>query len=101
MIPLYSAGLWLAVNIAPGRLSFPDAKYNISVDANPIRVTSKPCDVTPAENASAKIGDEGRISSPITTEPGSRSCCKNRANATPVEKVKSGVISLSTNPRIS
>ena len=25
-IPLYSAGLWLAVNIAPGRPNFPEAK---------------------------------------------------------------------------
>ena len=57
--------------------------------------------MTPAENASARTGDDGRISSPITTDPGSRSCCKNRANATPVAKVKSGVISESTKPRMS
>jgi hypothetical protein len=61
----------------------------------------KPCEVTPAEKASAKIGEEGRISSPITTVPGSRSCCKKRAKATPVAKVKSAVISSSTNPRMS
>jgi len=65
----------------------------MSVDAKPIRMTFKPWEVTPAENASANIGDEGRISSPITTVPGSRSCCKKRAKATPVAKVKSGVIS--------
>ena len=74
LIPLYSAGLWLAVNIAPGKFSFPAAKYNISVDASPMRITSIPCEVTPAENASANTGDDGRISSPITTVAGSRSC---------------------------
>ena len=101
LIPLYAAGLWLAVNMAPGRLSFPEAKYNISVDAKPIRMTSSPCDVTPAENAVAKVGDDGRISSPITTVPGSRSCSRKRATATPVANAKSGVSSLSTRPRMS
>ena len=100
-MPLYSAGLWLAVNIAPGSPSFPEAKYNISVDAKPIRITSIPCEVTPAENASARIGEEGRMSSPITMVPGSRSICKKRANATPVAKVKSASISTSTKPRMS
>lgn len=73
----------------------------MSVEANPIRITFKPCEVTPAENASANTGEEGRISSPMTTVPGSRSCCKKRANATPVAKVKSAVISTSTSPRMS
>jgi hypothetical protein len=73
----------------------------MSVDANPIRITLRPCEVTPAENASAKMGDDGRISSPITTVPGSRSCCKNLAKATPVAKQKSAVISTSTKPRMS
>ena len=73
----------------------------MSVDAKPIRITSKPCEVTPAEKASANTGDEGRISSPITTVPGSRSCCRNLAKATPVANVKSAVISTSTNPRMS
>ncbi|CAB4810921.1 unannotated protein [freshwater metagenome] len=101
LIPLYCAGLWLAVNIAPGIFNFPAAKYNISVDARPIRITSKPREVTPAENASANCGEDGRISWPITIVPGSRSCIMNRANAAPVAKVKSGVNSDPTNPRMS
>ena len=101
LIPLYSAGLWLAVNIAPGIPSLPEAKYNISVEAKPIRMTSMPCDVTPAEKASANSGEDGRISSPITMVPGSRSICKKRANATPVAKAKSASISTSTKPRMS
>ena len=101
LIPLYAAGLWLAVNIAPGRFSFPAAKYNISVEASPIRMTSRPCEVTPAENAVASVGEDGRISSPMTTVPGSRLISKKRAKATPVANAKSGVSSSSTNPRMS
>ena len=41
-IPLYFAGLWLAVNIIPGKFNFPEAKYNMSVEDNPIRITSMP-----------------------------------------------------------
>ena len=100
-IPLYSAGLWLAVNIAPGNPNFPDAKYSMSVEANPIRMTSIPNEVAPAENASANNGDEGRMSSPITIVPGSLSICRNRAKATPVANAKSASISTSTKPRIS
>ncbi|CAB4916181.1 unannotated protein [freshwater metagenome] len=73
----------------------------MSVDASPILITSSPVEVTPAENASASAGDEGRISWPIITVAGSRSCCKKRANASPVANVKSGVISVSTRPRMS
>ena len=100
-MPLYSAGLWLAVNIAPGSPSLPEAKYNISVEANPMRMTSIPKEVTPAEKASASGIEDGRISSPMTTVPGSRCCWRNRAKATPVANVKSGVISISTSPRMS
>ena len=64
-------------------------------------MTSRPCEVTPAANAVASVGDDGRISSPITTVPGSRSNSRNRATATPVAKAKSGVSSLSTRPRMS
>ena len=49
-------------------------------------MTSNPCEVIPAEKAVAKIGDDGRISSPITTVPGSRSPLRNRASATPVQR---------------
>ena len=72
-----------------------------SVEANPIRITSKPCEVTPEEKASAKSGDDGRISSPITTVPGSRCNSRNFAKATPVEKANCLVNSLPTRPRMS
>jgi hypothetical protein len=36
LMPLYSAGLWLAVNIAPGASRWPLAKYSPSVDARPM-----------------------------------------------------------------
>ena len=64
-------------------------------------MTSNPCDVTPAAKAVASVGEDGRISSPITTVPGSRDCSRKRATAIPVAKAKSGVSSLSTRPRIS
>ena len=35
LMPLYCAGLWLAVNIAPGRSSEPAAKYSRSVEPEP------------------------------------------------------------------
>ena len=73
----------------------------MSVDANPMRMTSIPKDVAPAENASANSGEDGRISSPITIVPGSRSICRKRAKATPVANAKSTSISTSTSPRIS
>ena len=66
-----------------------------------MRITSIPKEVTPAENASASGIEDGRISSPMTTVPGSRCCCRKRAKATPVAKVKSGFISSSTRPRMS
>ena len=85
----------------PGKFNFPEAKYNISVDASPILITSIPWLVAPSENASAKSGEEGRISSPTTIVPGSRSYSKNFANAVPSEKEKSGVISSFTKPLMS
>ncbi len=66
-----------------------------------MRMTSKPCEVIPSENAVAKSGDDGRISSPTTTVAGSRSRSTNFAKAMPNEKAKSGVISSSTKPRMS
>ena len=58
-------------------------------------------EVAPAEKASAKSGEDGRMSSPITIVPGSLSNCRNRAKATPVANAKSTSISTSTKPRIS
>ena len=47
-MPWYCGGLWDAVNIAPGRLRAPDAKYTRSVDTSPrsIDVTSGVGDAT-------------------------------------------------------
>lgn len=61
-MPLYLAGLWLAVNIAPGRFSEPDAKYSWSVLARPMLTTSRPCEVTPSAKAADSPGDESRMS---------------------------------------
>ena len=66
-----------------------------------MRSTSKPVEVTPAENPSANAGEEGRISCAIITVAGSRSLSKKRAKANPVAKEKSGVISELTSPRMS
>ena len=62
LMPLYAAGLWLAVNMAPGQSSRPEAKYSWSVDASPILTTSRPCAVTPSANAAARDGELARIS---------------------------------------
>ncbi len=62
LMPLYCAGLWLAVNIAPGRSSRPEAKYSWSVDASPMSITSAPVLVTPSANAAASPGLDGRMS---------------------------------------
>ena len=64
-------------------------------------MTSRPCEVIPSEKAVAKSGEDGRISSPTTTVAGSRSRSMNFAKAIPNAKVKSGVISSSTSPRMS
>ena len=66
-----------------------------------MRITSSPCEVMPSENAVAKSGDEGRISSPTTIVAGSRSRSMNLAKAIPSAKVKSTLISSSTRPRMS
>ena len=73
----------------------------MSVEDNPIRITSKPREVTPSAKAVANSSEDGRISWPITTVALSRSISKKAAKATPTEKVKSAVISLSTKPRMS
>ena len=62
LIPLYLAGLWLAVNIAPGSWSRPEAKYSRSVEARPMSITSAPALVTPSAKAAASPGLDGRMS---------------------------------------
>ena len=73
----------------------------MSVEAKPMRITFVPLLVTPAENASASSGEEGRISSPMITVLGSRSISRNLAKAKPTANAKSGESSSSTRPRMS
>ena len=69
-MPLYWAGLWLAVNIAPGRSSRPLAKYSWSVEHSPITVTSAPRAAAPRAKARDSAGEEGRMSWPTTIAVG-------------------------------
>ena len=85
----------------PGKFNFPDAKYNISVEASPILITSIPWLFAPLVKASANSGEDSRISSPTTIVAGSRSYSRNLAKATPSAKEKSGVISFLTKPLMS
>ena len=63
LIPLYSPGLWLAVNIAPGRPSRPEANHSSSVLASPMSTTSAPRLSTP----SMKAADISRAAEPHVT----------------------------------
>ena len=60
-MPLYCAGLWLAVNITPAWPSRPD-EVELSVEARPIMITSAPAAVAPAAKAPARSGELGRMS---------------------------------------
>ena len=62
LMPLYWAGLWLAVNIAAGASRRPDAKYARSVDARPELGDVGAREVTPSANASESGTDDGRMS---------------------------------------
>lgn len=66
LMPLYWAGLWEAVNMAPGRSRLPEAKYSWSVEQSPMRVTSAPRRAAPRAKADARPGEEGRMSWPTT-----------------------------------
>ena len=85
----------------PGKSNFPEAKYSISVEDNPIRITSIPWLVAPSQKAFANSAEEGLISSPTTIVGGCLSISKNLAKATPTENEKSGVISFLTKPLMS
>ena len=61
-MPLYCAGLWLAVNIAAGASSDPAAKYTRSVEASPTSTTSAPASVAPSMKAFTSGTDDGRMS---------------------------------------
>src|SRR6185437_8772066 len=50
-----------------GAVQQPRREVELSVDANPIRTTSRPWSVTPVANAAASDGELSRMSWPITT----------------------------------
>ncbi|SLH33695.1 Uncharacterised protein [Mycobacteroides abscessus subsp. abscessus] len=100
LMPLYRAGLWLAVNIAPGQPNRPEAKYNSSVEASPMCTTSRPCAVTPSAKAAASSGEDSRMSCPTTTRvaPSPRI---NRAKEAPTSSTNRASIWSPTTPRTS
>ena len=103
-MPLYSAGLWLAVNIAPGISKRPDAKYKPSVEHSPILITSTPAPVTPSINAETKSGPVGRISWPTTMRPVPPSISrifKTSTKAIPTSRESFGSHCSGTTPRMS
>jgi len=97
LMPLYCAGLCEAVNIAPGALSEPAAKYNMSVLARPRSTTFTPRDIAPSANAAASSTPEGRMSR-ATRTVGSPA---NSANATPTARAMSTLNCSGTVPRTS
>src|SRR3954451_21878153 len=99
LMPLYWAGLWLAVNIAPGTPRCPDAKYSWSVDASPIIVTSAPAAAAPSANARAMPGDDGRMSCPTTTPLACASVTATKAD--PTARARLSSIWSGTVPRTS
>src|SRR5918996_1649848 len=98
LIPLYWAGLWLAVNMAPGSPSRPLAKYSWSVDASPMWMTSAPREVTPSANAADSGSEDGRMSCPTTTAPGPS---RTSTNAAPTSRAIPSCSSSGTTPRMS
>ena len=61
-MPLYWAGLCDAVNMAPGRIECPAAKYKKSVDAMPRSMTSTPSARTPSAKAADNSTPDWRMS---------------------------------------
>ena len=102
LMPLYRAGLWLAVNIAPGTSSAPEAKYSMSVLARPMFTTSNPYAATPSANAAPRSGDAGRMPGPTpTTAVSGDSARSSRAIAAPTSRTSAASICSPTTPRTS
>ncbi len=101
LMPLYCAGLWLAVNIAPGRSRLPAAKYSMSVDPSPASTTSRPRLSTPSAKARDNGIDESRMSCAVTTAVAPDSACTNSANAAPIARATSSSHWSGTTPRTS
>src|SRR3954451_21679477 len=83
LMPLYWAGLWLAVNIAPGTSSDPAAKYSRSVEPSPASITSTPRLITPSAKARDSGTDDSRMSCAVTTVRAPLSAVTNSAKAAP------------------
>ena len=101
LMPLYCAGLWLAVNIAPGTSSEPAAKYSMSVDPSPASTTSTPREITPSAKARESGTEESRMSCAVTTEVAPVSAWTNSANAAPIARATSSSHWSGTTPRTS
>jgi len=96
-MPLYCAGLWLAVNIAAGASRLPAAKYTRSVETSPRSTTSLPARRTPSMNASTSGSDDGRASRPTRTW-----CAPvNATNALPTNRATDSSIWSGYTPRMS
>jgi hypothetical protein len=94
LMPLYRAGLWDAVNIAPGASRWPAAKYTRSVDARPRSTTSSPWRCTPSAKAAARSTPLSRMSRATSTRsgagpPAAESSTK-RAKAAPIRPLSAG-----------
>src|SRR5690606_5501397 len=100
--PLYSAGLWLAVNIAPGRSRLPEAKYSRSVEPRPTSITPAPPAWMPSANAAANPGEDSRMSRATTTVPAASLPSRSiNTNAVPNARATSSCSSSGTTPRMS
>ena len=95
--PLYRAGLWEAVNMAPGASRLPAAKYRRSVEARPRSTTATPSDRTP----SAKARDSSTPDSRMSRATSSRGAPVKRATATPMARNWSALSWSGTTPRMS
>ena len=101
LMPLYCAGLWLAVNIAPGTSSEPAAKYSRSVDPSPASTTSTPRLITPSAKARESGIEESRMSCAVTTAVAPLSPTTNSANAAPIARLIFSSHWSGTTPRTS
>ena len=97
LMPLYRAGLWLAVNIAPGRPRWPDAKYSMSVEASPASTTDAPRCIAPSAKARARPGPVSRMSWAVTI----RSAPVTSTNAAPIARAIGSSSWSGTTPRTS
>src|SRR4051812_9282558 len=101
LMPLYWAGLWLAVNIAPGRPREPAAKYSRSVEPRPASITSTPRLMTPSAKARESGTEDSRMSWAVTIAVAPLSPMTNSANAAPIARLTSSSHSSGTTPRTS